>query len=991
MNFPAANTFTGPITLSRNNTRTIIYLTIGGVRQQVGRNYNGTTGASTPGTGSLGGGNYAGSITLCAGSTLTYFSSAAQTLAGAISGPGALQVASSGILTLSGANTYSGNTTVNTGSSVALDSAGSMNFVLGNTTANKLTGAGTATLSGTFYIDTSAVTTAVATWTLVDITNRTYTPGSFNVAGFTNSSGVWTKVVGPSTWTFTEADGKLTLNTLAVFTSFAYPGSVAVIDNSLFTVSLTVPYGTSYASIAPTYTLSSGTCDQPNSTVPTPDFGSANPVTYTVTDTSTDPDTVHAYAVTVTTAPAPILFGVSGAPLQTFDTAVPPVTEWSTLSVAGDSAGVTSGATMDTMMGTIAASSISTVLGSQAGSGTNAIAYRRTSDQKLGTQPTGNKATLLMAKLYNESGDTVSSVLLSYTLGVSVTPTEQINGHRLYWSKTGAAGSWTMAGDYLRTTPGSTTINCPLAPLDWANGDTLFVVWADDNGTGTEGDFTIDNVSFTPLPAAPFGLTVISGDAQATLNWEAYPSATGYKVKRAEVTGGPYTTVGTPTGNSFTDSPLVNGTPYYYVVSAITGATESGDSLEVGATPSGVDATLSTVVASPPALWADGIDSSTITVTLLNTSSTPIAGKTVSLAQTSGPGSAAITTVTGITGTDGKAIFTVTSTTVGTDVFTATDVTDSSLEIVQTATVSFADPASPLAINVDIDNTVRTGLVGPGGGLGAVWNTKSASSATNLLHASGPPTTVGYTSTNLGGPDEWGTPSLVMLQQGLRNFDTSPTNSQQLVINGLDPAKTYDLYIASANMLSGQRHNGVWSTTNTTTTPGDHPCGNTTDLNGTTWVEGNNYVVFRAVVPDGSGNITVNGHSIAVPGFDCRLPMSGFQLLESVTTGGYAAWADIHAGGQAANLDFNNDGVQNGIAYFMGATGLATNPGVVAGKVAWPHDPAATGITYKVMTSEDLAAWTDVTVDAVDAGGFLTYTLPTSTPKLFVRLEVVAP
>ena len=76
-----------------------------------------------------------------------------------------------------------------------------------------------------------------------------------------------------------------------------------------------MPYGPRYSTIAPTYTVSSGTCDQPNSAVPTPDnFGTTNPVTYTVTDDGTDPDTVHAYVVTVTTAPAPILFGVSGAP-----------------------------------------------------------------------------------------------------------------------------------------------------------------------------------------------------------------------------------------------------------------------------------------------------------------------------------------------------------------------------------------------------------------------------------------------------------------------------------------------------------------------------------------------------------------------------------------------------------------------------------------------------------------------------------------------------
>jgi hypothetical protein len=77
----------------------------------------------------------------------------------------------------------------------------------------------------------------------------------------------------------------------------------------------------------------------------------------------------------------------------------------------------------------------------------------------------------------------------------------------------------------------------------------------------------------------------------------------------------------------------------------------------------------------------------------------------------------------------------------------------------------------------------------------------------------------------------------------------------------------------------------------------------------------------------------------------------------------------------------------------MGATGLATNPGVVntggVMTVSWPHDPNAVGITYKVQTSENLESWADVT--AVDANGFLTYTVPPGSPRLFVRLAVEVP
>ena len=106
------------------------------------------------------------------------------------------------------------------------------------------------------------------------------------------------------------------------------------------------------------------------------------------------------------------------------------------------------------------------------------------------------------------------------------------------------------------------------------------------------------------------------------------------------------------------------------------------------------------------------------------------------------------------------------------------------------------------------------------------------------------------------------------------------------MITGLDSAKTYDLYIASAILISSnQCSRGEWSTTNTTSTVGSQAVDNRENENGSTWVRGNNYVLFEDVVPDGSGNITVNGFAITEqPTYDIRLPLNGFQLVESVAT-----------------------------------------------------------------------------------------------------------
>jgi fibronectin type 3 domain-containing protein len=87
------------------------------------------------------------------------------------------------------------------------------------------------------------------------------------------------------------------------------------------------------------------------------------------------------------------------------------------------------------------------------------------------------------------------------------------------------------------------------------------------------------------IPSAPNGLAATAGNAQVSLAWAASNGATSYHVKRATVTGGPYTQIGAPTSPSYTDTGLTNGTKYFYVVSALNSAGESANSAEVNATP----------------------------------------------------------------------------------------------------------------------------------------------------------------------------------------------------------------------------------------------------------------------------------------------------------------------------------------------------------------------------------------------------------------------
>ena len=92
-------------------------------------------------------------------------------------------------------------------------------------------------------------------------------------------------------------------------------------------------------------------------------------------------------------------------------------------------------------------------------------------------------------------------------------------------------------------------------------------------------------------PVAPISLTATRGVGQVVLNWTASTGATSYDVRRATVSGGPYTSIATPTGgttNTYTDTAVTNDTTYYYVVTARNGAGNacvSGQSAQASATP----------------------------------------------------------------------------------------------------------------------------------------------------------------------------------------------------------------------------------------------------------------------------------------------------------------------------------------------------------------------------------------------------------------------
>jgi endo-1,4-beta-xylanase len=251
-----------------------------------------------------------------------------------------------------------------------------------------------------------------------------------------------------------------------------------------------------------------------------------------------------------------------------------------------------------------------------------------------------------------------------------------------------------------------------------------------------------------PLPA-PTGLAATAGNAQVQLIWNPVTGATGYNVKRATTTGGPYTTIATVTGTSFTDTGRTNGTMYFYVVSAFNANGESANSSQVSATPIAANFTLS---ANPANLTINrgASGTSAITITRSGGFSSSVAmsasGLPTGVTATFNPASTTGTSSTltlAASGTAALGMVSVTVTGTGGGLTRTT-----TLVLTVNAAQDFTLSANPSSLTVNQGASVASTLsiTRVGGFVGSV--TFSASGLPSGVTASfNPPSTTGATST----------------------------------------------------------------------------------------------------------------------------------------------------------------------------------------------------------------------------------------------------
>jgi titin len=171
----------------------------------------------------------------------------------------------------------------------------------------------------------------------------------------------------------------------------------------------------------------------------------------------------------------------------------------------------------------------------------------------------------------------------------------------LSWTAPASSGGAPVTGYrvYRGTTSGAETLLTTLGTVTtWTdtsvvNGATYWYEVAAVNSTGTGLPSTERSVTLASVASAPTLVSATPGNASVVLVWTAPVSnggspVTGYKLYRGTASGAEtlLTTLGVVT--TYTDTPVVNGTTYWYKLTAVTAAGEGLASTELSAKPATV-------------------------------------------------------------------------------------------------------------------------------------------------------------------------------------------------------------------------------------------------------------------------------------------------------------------------------------------------------------------------------------------------------------------
>jgi hypothetical protein len=307
-------------------------------------------------------------------------------------------------------------------------------------------------------------------------------------------------------------------------------------------------------------------------------------------------------------------------------------------------------------------------------------------------------------------------------------------------------------------------------------------------------------------------------------------------------------------------------------------------------------------------------------------------------------------------------------------------------------------------IQMTLGDHARPTLHGPAGGLGTIWNARGLLDGA-LKDSAGSDTGVDFMAAGAGPYGDWWC-DLELLMAGV--FDEGG-GSLPLVITGLESYKTYDLYIASS--WGGKESYTSFLSSNVSDTPSPQTADNRTFRNGTAWIRGVNFVLFKNMVPDGSGKISLTYGGIGTYGI-----LNGFQIVETgLAAVTFETWAAhpaqrLTAGANDGLMDDpDHDGIVNLMEFALGGDPMTASHAVLpvmagmGGEWVFEYDrndlarpPASTQV---VEYSADLVTWTPVIIPSISAGNVtitdggsfdhVKVAIPAQGTGVFARLKVI--
>jgi len=180
-----------------------------------------------------------------------------------------------------------------------------------------------------------------------------------------------------------------------------------------------------------------------------------------------------------------------------------------------------------------------------------------------------------------------------------VTATAGDNEATIGWDNVAGATSYNLYYSATTGVPKATAtkvtgVTSPHIVAGLSNGTAYYFVVTAVDAIGESADSVQASATptATPAPPAPTGVTATALHGEASIGWDNVTGATSYNVYYSTTTGVTKTTGTKVAGATSPEivTGLINGTAYYFVVTAVNADGESEESVEVSATPTAAPA-----------------------------------------------------------------------------------------------------------------------------------------------------------------------------------------------------------------------------------------------------------------------------------------------------------------------------------------------------------------------------------------------------------------